>query len=147
MSKPVDLTVLKGTVIDAKGKWSKSPLRQFAAQLFASAKQHSRVIAKNPKRSKENSKFTLTVDDILQKIIDQKGRCAYSSIPLVYERNADYRASIERINSRLGYTNENTVLICLEFNSTDQSSVHERATGSGQWSKAKFEYLLTNMNV
>lgn len=147
MSKPVDLDALTTEVTNAKGKWSESALRQFATRLFSSAKRHSQVIANNPKRSKENSEFTLTIDDILQKIIDQKGRCAYSSIPLAYSRNADYRMSLERINNRLGYTNENTVLICLEFNSTDVSSIYESATGSGQWSKAKFEYLLANMNV
>jgi hypothetical protein len=146
-NKPVDLDALTTQVANAKGKWSKSPLRQFAAQLFQSARSHSRNIAKNPKRSEENSEFTLTVDDILQKIIDQKGRCAYSSIPLAYKLKAGYRMSIERINNKLGYTKENTVLICIDFNSTDQSSISDNAIGSSQWSKAKFEYLLANMNV
>lgn len=145
--KPVDLDALTTQVENAKGKGSTSPLRQFAATLLRNARTHSHIIAKNPKRSKENSKITLTVDDILQKIIDQKGRCAYSSIPLTYTRKANYRMSIERINNRLGYTNENTVLICLEFNSIDTSSIRENATGSSQWSKAKFEYLLANMKV
>jgi len=146
-SKPVDLDALTTQVENAKGKGSISPLRRFTTNLFRSAQKHSLRIAKNPKRSKENSEFSLTVDDILQKIIDQKGRCAYSSIPLAYERNADYRASIERINSKLGHTDENTVLICLDFNSTDMSSISDNATGSSQWSKEKFDYLLSNMNV
>jgi len=146
-SKPVDLDALKTQVANAKGKWSESPLRQFVVYLLGNARNHSRTIAKNPKRSKENSKLTLTIDDILQKIIDQKGRCAYSSIPLTYTHKVNYRVSIERINNRLGYTNENTVIICLEFNSTDRSSISDDATGSGQWSKAKFEYLLANMKV
>jgi len=145
--KPVDLDALTTHVENAKGKRTKSPLRQFATILFKCAKAHLRQIAKNPNRSKENSEFSLTVDIILQKIIDQKGRCAYSSIPLAYKRGSKYRVSIERINNKLGYTKENTVLICLEFNSTDRSSISDNSTGSSQWSKAKFEYLIANMNV
>jgi len=145
--KPIDLDALNDHVESSKDKRLKSPLRQFVSYLIKGAQSHSRAIAKNPKRSKENSEFSLTVDDILQKIIDQKGRCHYSSIPLVYKRGADYRVSIERINNRLGYTKENTILICLEFNSTDMSSISDNATGSSQWSKTKFEYLLANMNV
>ena len=146
-SEPVDLDALKDQVANAKGRWSESSFRQYVVNLIASAKTHSLKIAKNSQRSKENSKFTLTVDDILQKIIDQKGRCAYSSIPLTYKRKGAYRVSIERINNRLGYTKENIVLICLEFNSIDRSSISDNATGSSQWSKTKFEYLLANMKV
>jgi len=147
MSASVDFDALTTHVVNAKGKRSKSPLRQFATHLLNNARNHSLRIAKNTKRSKENSNFTLIVDDIFQKIIDQKGRCAYSSIPLTYKYNAAYRMSLERINNKLGYTNENTVLICIEFNSTDMSSISDNAIGSSQWSKAKFEYLLANMRV
>ena len=55
--------------------------------------------------------------------------------------------SLERLNNKKGYTKENTVLICVEFNSIDRSSISiNQGTGSSQWSKEKFQYLLNNSN-
>jgi hypothetical protein len=55
-------------------------------------------------------------------------------------------ASLERLDSKKGYTIENTVLICVEFNSSDRSSISTTSTGSGQWSKEKFDHLMKNFN-
>jgi len=122
-------------------------LRGFVKRLLHHVEKHVAKISKNNKRSKENSEFTLTLENVLQKIIDQKGRCAYSGIPLAFTLNSSWRMSIERINNRRGYTIDNIVLICIEFNTGDNSWQSEDAEGSCQWSKAKVEYFLKNMKI
>ena len=42
----------------------------------------------------------------------QHGMCAYSFIQMRLEPNTPYSVSVERINSSIGYTKENTVLVC-----------------------------------
>lgn len=80
-------------------------------------------------------------------IIKQKGRCYYSDVPLVFKRNSDWMYSIERIDNKLGHIKENCVLVCIEFNSTDQSQLAvNEIHGSSQWSKEKFKYLLEHIN-
>ena len=43
---------------------------------------------------------------------------------MVWQAGNDWMATLERIDQTLGYTKENTVLICYEFN-----------TGHSQWSR------------
>ena len=53
---------------------------------------------------------------------EQRGRCDDSGVPLVIvrgeqaERKTSWKASRERKNPRLGYTNGNVVFVALEFN-------------------------------
>ena len=46
----------------------------------------------------------------------QQGHCAYSFIKMKLEPNTPYSVSVERINSSIGYTKENTVLVCNAVN-------------------------------
>lgn len=120
-------------------------LRGFMKTMLSSAKQNS--LNKSNKRSDECKICTLTFDDLLDKIIEQKGRCYYSDIPLIFKTNSDWRCSLERLNNKLGYTKENTVLICSEFNSGDHSVMSkDENIGSAQWSKDKFNYLLEHLD-
>jgi hypothetical protein len=68
----------------------------------------------------------ITFEELLLKILDQEGRCYYSNIPLKFEHKSDWKCSIERINNNFGHTNENTILVVHEFNTTKQ------------WSRQKF---------
>lgn len=145
-NKIVDPEALGEEVSMALNRKNKQ-LRQFIGNLLQCARKHARRISENPKRSKENAEYSLTSAIILRKILDQKGRCAYSDIPLAFKHHSQYQMSIERLDNKLGYTDENTVLICVEFNSIDNSVNCEHATGSGQWSNAKINFLLENMNV
>ncbi len=57
--------------------------------------------------------------------------------------------SIERINNSKGYTKSNTVLICIEFNTTDTTpyrSINTMSTGFAQWSKQKFNLLMESLS-
>lgn len=129
-----------------RDKYKKS-LRGFLIMKINAAKFHCNKIAKNKKRTEENAKFELTLDIILHKILEQKGRCFYSNIPLVYSIKSDWSMSIERLDSKQGYTQLNCVLICVEFNSTDVTSITDKSSGSGQWSKSKFDFFIKNMKV
>jgi len=121
-------------------------IRGFIIKALGAARGHVKKIKENINRSNENSKFELTLDIILDKILEQKGRCYYSNIELIFKPKSKYMASLERLDSKKGYTIENTVLICVEFNSSDRSSISTTSTGSGQWSKEKFDHLMKNFN-
>jgi hypothetical protein len=76
----------------------------------------------------KSGRCTIIEGDLGFKLIQQRGRCAISNVPLVFEQNADWRCSLERINNKEGYTPENTVLVCLEFNSSTQWNIHKFLT-------------------
>ena len=76
---------------------------------------------------------TLSEDDVLDMILQQGGRCYYSGLPLeLLKPHTDWRWSMERLNPRLGYTQQNTVLVADEFNSWSSNK-------GAQWSRAKAE--------
>lgn len=73
----------------------------------------------NSKR--KNLPCTLTLDDLKQLLIKQNGLCAISKIPMSLRSLSDWQCSPERLDNSKGYEDGNVVLICLEFNSSDQS--------------------------
>jgi hypothetical protein len=96
--------------------------------------------------AKRNSKLRghvcdLSLDETLDKLLLQEGRCFYSGVPMeCMLPHSHWRMSPERLDNRKGYTNENVVLIANEFNSTDHSSrAKYEVHGSAQWSRAKVE--------
>lgn len=99
------------------------------------------------KRSiKRRQEFAIDLNWALDQILKQNGRCYYSGIPLVFKRNTEWQCSFERLNGKIGYTKENTILICVEFNSIDRSiEATYKNSGSGQWSKEKFNFLLAQL--
>ena len=77
-----------------------------------------------------NLDFNIKLEDILDLIERQNGRCAYSGIPLVFKSGLDWQCSIERIEDDKGYIIGNIKLVCLEFNTPKK------------WSKEKFIIIL-----
>jgi hypothetical protein len=119
-------------------------MRGFVISLVGAAR--SRTVKRNKKG--RDLEFNITAEDIYDLILSQKGRCYYSSIPLVYAIKSDWMCSIERLDNEVGYVKNNTVLICNEFNSSDMTclaSDKEDITGSGQWSPEKFDYFLARL--
>jgi len=53
----------------------------------------------------------------------QKGKCYYSNIDMIKERHSNWSCSLERLDNKLGYINNNIVLICQEFNTSCQWSL------------------------
>ena len=118
-------------------------LRGFLLRRLQSAKYHAKERAKKNGRNDNSGNFTITLDIILDKIIEQKGRCYYSNIPLKFTRKTDWMASLERLDNCQGYTKENTVLVCVEFNCTDQSmNSNSQNSTSSKWTKDKFKYFM-----
>ena len=80
--------------------------------------------------------------DVLDILLKQGGRCAYSGIAMeLLVPFSNWRMSLERKNNSEGYLKENCVLVAAEFNSSDFSrSPGVRAhdvQGNAQWSPEK----------
>ncbi len=94
-----------------------------------------------------HGEFELTINDLFDKLLEQKGRCYYSNVNLHFTPKSEWMMSIERLDSTKGYTKDNTALVCIEFNSTDTTSNQKiKGTGSAQWSKEKFNLLMEKIN-
>jgi hypothetical protein len=65
---------------------------------------------------KRGNEFSLTRNDFERMWEMQQGVCAYSGWPLALEPNTPFSVSVERVDSRIGYTDENTVLVCRVIN-------------------------------
>ena len=68
-----------------------------------------------------NNDFDIDKQTIIDLFKKQKGKCAYSNVPLNFFQYAWWTASIERINSLKGYTKNNVCLIAYELNTSDYS--------------------------
>ena len=65
---------------------------------------------------KRNHEFSITLQDIVQAWHDQKQTCAYTGRVMTLEAKQLNTVSIERIDSNIGYTRENTILVCQAIN-------------------------------
>lgn len=88
------------------------------SHLVSSAKQHANRLG-TKKGREEAGVFEITPEDLEQKFEEQDGKCFYSGIPLQTDTRA-WRPSLERKDPSKGYTYDNTVLCCVEFNSRCQ---------------------------
>ncbi len=115
---------------------SATDVRYFLQKLISSSKNH-----KTGRKSRRHHKFNITLDYILGLLWEQKGRCFYSDIPMTFKPNAPWKISIERLNNDIGYIIGNVVLICVEFQSRDQTRLAAdpaEITGTSQWSREMF---------
>lgn len=76
--------------------------------------------ARSKKGREEAGVHDIDLSDFLQIYRSQAGLCFYTGMIMNLVPHSDWRASVERINPEKGYTRENTVLICAEFNSAVQ---------------------------
>jgi hypothetical protein len=74
---------------------------------------------------KRKQEFSLTADDLRAMWKEQDGICCYSGLPMKLEPNTLFSVSVERVNNSVGYTPDNTVLICKGVNSMKSSMTGE----------------------
>ena len=102
------------------------------------------------KKTKRDHTFTLSLQDIIDLINNQKGLCAVSGIPLTYGCNKSWSASLDRIDISKSYTKENVQIVCGEFNCHDQSisTIHNpQDTKRSDMTREKFEFFYERIKV
>jgi hypothetical protein len=84
----------------------------------ATIEGRARVFLLNAKRSaaKRNQEFSLTIKDIADFWHEQQQICAYTGREMTLLPSQLNTVSIERIDSKIGYTKENTILVCQAIN-------------------------------
>ena len=87
----------------------------FLASLHGKAKSS----VKNGNRA-EHIDFTITIQDLVDLWLAQKGRCVVSGVFLTHHKdgsgNKEFNASIDRISNKRGYSPENVRLVCYRVN-------------------------------
>jgi hypothetical protein len=63
-----------------------------------------------------NNECTITAQDLVDAWQTQGGVCAYSGLKMTTAPNEYTSVSVERIDSTIGYTAENTILVCNAIN-------------------------------
>ena len=109
------------------------------------------VVLLNSARTRSKKKgwhCSLGRNDIFNMLCTQRGRCAYSGVPMqIRFPHAHWRMSLERVDNSLGYIRENCVLVAGEFNSADHSRRSgvklAEVQGSAQWSSEKIQFVRT----
>jgi hypothetical protein len=87
----------------------------------------ARVFLQNARKSatKRQQEFSITVEDIVDSWKEQGGICAYSGRPMTLSSNKLNTVSIERIDSSIGYTADNTILVCQAINRMKSNFAYE----------------------
>lgn len=77
-----------------------------------------RVMGAKHRSIKKNIPFEITDEIIQHKLKEQDGKCFISKQPLVMGENDWYGISLDRLDSNLGYTIDNTILVTKFVNSS-----------------------------
>ena len=88
------------------------------AKVNSTIEGRAKIFLQNARKSavKRNQEFSLTTDDIVVCWQTQKTFCAYSGREMTLEAGKLNTVSIERIDSNVGYTPANTILVCQAIN-------------------------------
>jgi hypothetical protein len=112
-------------------------------RLLCDARKHS--VWRREKGRSEAGTYDLSLEDIASLYTRQKGLCAYSGRPIVFE--GEEAVSLERVDTARGYTRSNCVLICVFFQGADHTAHGEASgkmlvrTGNGGWSAQKVQLV------
>ena len=121
-SKPFGAYFKHAQTTDGYHSWCKECCRAGSARslekINSTIEGRARIFLRNAKNSatKRNQVFALTVADIVECWNTQWGVCAYSGRQMTLEAGHINTVSIERIDSAVGYTLENTILVCQAIN-------------------------------
>jgi hypothetical protein len=65
---------------------------------------------------KRGQEFSLTRNDLIEMWETQEGICAYTGIEMTTQPATSVSVSVERVNNNIGYTKDNTILVCNAVN-------------------------------
>jgi hypothetical protein len=120
--KPFNLFYNKNKRDDLYYSWCKDCCKKSSAEatlnINATIEGRAKSALINAKRrtSKNGHELLLEVKDIIDLWEKQSGVCAYSGMNMTLNSNELNTMSLERIDSSIGYTKENTILICHAVN-------------------------------
>jgi hypothetical protein len=121
-TKPLTLFFKHHQTSDGYHSWCKNCCREgnerSRQKLNSTIEGRARVFLQNAKKSaaKRQQPFDLTVADIVECWQQQDEICAYSGRQMTLKAGHLNTVSIERIDSTVGYTRENTILVCQAIN-------------------------------
>jgi len=121
-TKSLDLFFNHTQTPDGRHSWCKDCCREGSKRslqkINSTIEGRARIFLLNAKRSahKRNQEFSISINDIVQCWIKQNQICAYTGREMTLEAGMLNTVSIERINSKIGYTVDNTILVCQAIN-------------------------------
>lgn len=121
-TKPLTLFFKSSNTQDGLHSWCKSCCKEGNAisrnKVNSSIETRAKVFLYNAQNSakKRKQEFSLEINDIVDFWNKQSKICAYSGIEMTLESGKLNTVSIERIDSNIGYTKENTILVCQAIN-------------------------------
>ena len=104
----------------------------------------------NTKKSNNSYDFNIDFEYLFELYHSQTGLCAYSGIPMVFDQctEKNWTISLERIDVLKGYIKGNVCLVCIEFNTFDNTLRSKTIVqGSSGWNKEKFELFKISIFV
>ena len=107
---------------DGLHSWCKDCCRKngkkFHLKQNSTIEGRAKVFLRNAQNSakKRGQEFSLEISNIVDFWNKQEKICAYSGIEMSLEAGKLNTVSIERIDSKIGYTKENTILVCRSIN-------------------------------
>lgn len=134
---------------DSVRSYCKTCDKRRKAEYTRTLRGNTKILVCNARQrsTKKGLACNLSSDLILNKILDQQGRCAYSGVQMeLLLPHSDWRMSLERVNNAVGYVPENCVLIAAEFNTTENISrrvTNKETAGSSKWSLDKVQHFGT----
>lgn len=80
--------------------------------------QNTKTNNKKDNKRGRNLEHTLTLEDVFQILENQQYKCYYTGIPLIIKVDTfdPRQASIDRMDSSIGYTKDNVVICCQMIN-------------------------------
>ena len=117
--------------VDGLHSWCKECCRKNGAlslaKLNSKIETRAKIFLRNAKNSakKRNQEFSLEINDIVDFWNKQNKICAYSGLEMTLEAGKLQTVSIERIDSKIGYTKDNTILVCQAINRMKSDFAYE----------------------
>ena len=117
--------------VDGLHSWCKECCRKNGAKVVAKLNSkietRAKIFLRNAKNSakKRNQEFSLEINDIVDFWNKQNKICAYSGLEMTLEAGKLQTVSIERIDSKIGYTKDNTILVCQAINRMKSDFAYE----------------------